>query len=274
MLSVKKTIEAHKIIPNKKLGQNFILDSSITDHIVIASDITADSTILEIGPGPGGLTSSLLASKAKSIIAIEIDQRCIKALQPLVEKAQGRLKVIQDDALRIEEKSLTSDPIKVIANLPYNIGTKLLFKWLDNLDLFSSFTLMLQKEVVDRIIAKPGNKNYGRTSIIVQWLCNVERIFNIAKEEFWPQPKVDSSVIYIVPRKKPLFLCERTQLERICKIAFMQRRKILRSSLKPVFAENTEKLLIELGIDPTQRAEDLTMEQFCQLANIRDKINN
>lgn len=264
--SVKDTVKIYGIKPDKKLGQNFLFDSGVTDQIVLSAGDLKDKTILEIGPGPGALTRSILASSAKKIYAIEMDARCIEALRELERLSEGRLEVKNQDALRIDEKSF-GDLIYVIANLPYNIGTTLIFKWLENINIFSGFTLMLQKEVVERICAKPSTHEYGKLSILIQIKASAEKVFDVDPEFFFPPPKVVSSIIRIIPYSKPLFEYNETRLQLILKTAFGQRRKMIRTTLSSLFP-NLEKILIDLGIPPTLRAEDITPEQYCRLSLI------
>lgn len=261
--SLRSTIKDFGLEPNKKMGQNFLLDTHITDQIINAVGDLTDKVVLEIGAGPGCLTRSILASNAKKIIAVETDVRCIAALEQLQLVSNGRLHIINGDALKIKENELGADKLTIISNLPYNIGTALMLKWLETPELYDSITVMLQKEVVDRICASTRTSDYGRLSVICQWLCHCESLFDIEPENFYPPPKVISSVVKLVPRATPLFTCDRNKLEKITQQAFGMRRKMLRSALKPLFAEAD---IIKAGIDPTMRAEELTIEEFCRLA--------
>lgn len=267
--NLKNTIKQFDLVPNKKLGQNFILDQTITDQIVLQCGNLQDRIILEIGPGPGGLTRSLLSSNAKTIICIETDYKCITALQEIKKYSGDRLQIIQADALTIDESKFHQDKeMVIIANLPYNIGTALLIKWLSRPHLFESINIMLQKEVVDKILAEPGNNNYGRLSVICQWLCSVEKTFDLSPEFFFPPPKVHSSVIRLKPYKTLQFSCKQNFLEQITKAAFSQRRKIIKSNLKPIFGEQTEKALKCAGIDPLMRPEQISVEQYVRIAKL------
>ena len=267
---LREVIARYRLSARARLGQHFLLDLNLTDRIARVAEPLRDHLVIEVGPGPGGLTRSLLANGAARVIAIERDPRCIAALDELLEAAAGRLVVIEGDALEVDECALAAEhapglPIKIVANLPYNIGTVLLFKWLGIADRLESLTLMFQKEVAERLIATPGSKAYGRLAVMVQWLCEVRRAFNLPASAFVPPPKVASSVVELVPRPQPLAAAERAALERITAAAFGQRRKMVRSSLKSLGVD-TGKLLAEAGVEPTARAEDLPVEAFCALA--------
>lgn len=277
LLSTSEIIKKYGLDAKKSLGQNFILDKNFTDKIVrsahgLTEDLS-DAEVLEIGPGPGSLTRSILDAGAKKLIAIEKDQRCLEALQELQNFYGDRLTIINADALEIDETKIFSEIIstgkkfKIIANLPYNIGTVLLFKWLKNCDKISSMTLMLQKEVVERIIAKSGDNHYGRLAVMVNFLCETKMLFTVNKSVFTPPPKVTSAIIEIIPRVRPLFDVEFRKLEIVVAAAFNQRRKMIRSSLKSVF-KNPEEILGKLGINPELRAENLTIEEFCKIAEM------
>lgn len=245
----------------KSLGQHFLLDLNLCARITrAAGDLTA-SNIIEIGPGPGGLTRALLDTGAAKIIAVEQDSRCVEALSELREAYPDRLDIIEADALETDVTTLAPAPRWIIANLPYNIATPLLLGWLRRITHFEGLTLMFQKEVADRLAAQPGTKAYGRLSVITQWLCEVRFEFNVSKEAFTPPPKVASSVVSLIPRPTPLAPAEWKSLEAITAQAFGQRRKMLRSSLKHLNLD-----FAALGIDPTARAEELSVKQFCALA--------
>ena len=264
-----KIAVTHNIRPNKKLGQNFLIDGLAIANIVSAADIK-DNIILEIGSGTGNMTKELLRANAKKVITIEFDKSCLPALQ-LLQNQYHNLEIINEDVLKIKEEELIvvgKEKLKVVANLPYNIGTALLIKWLRKIHFFSGFTLMLQKEVVDRIIANKGTHNYGSLSIISQWLCYVEKLFNVAPESFWPAPKVVSSVINLIPREKPLYDCTLERLETFLRTAFAQKRKTLRNNLKVIFGNKVESILREHGLTQNIRAEELSIDQFCKLANL------
>jgi 16S rRNA (adenine1518-N6/adenine1519-N6)-dimethyltransferase len=221
--------------------------------------------VIEIGPGPGGLTRALLAAGAAGVTAIERDHRCVEALQELAAAYPGRLRVVADDALGIDPKSLVPAPRKIVANLPYNIATALLLRWLQDLAAYESLTLMFQKEVAARLGAKPRSSAYGRLSVLVQWTAQVTALFDVAPRAFVPAPKVTSTLVRIEARAEPLAPCRRPDLERVTAAAFGQRRKMLRQSLKSMGVD-PEPLLASAGIAPTRRAEELSVEEFCALA--------
>jgi 16S rRNA (adenine1518-N6/adenine1519-N6)-dimethyltransferase len=264
---LREVIARYDLGARKSLGQNFLLDMNLTDKIVRhAGDLTG-ATVMEVGPGPGGLTRSILRSGVGQLVAVERDHRCIEALSDLVEAATGRLRIVETDALKFDESVLTPGPITIIANLPYNIATALLFKWLGNLDNISQLILMFQREVAERICAEPGVKAYGRLSVMSQWYCQTEKLFDLSPQAFVPPPKVTSSVVRFTPHQSPLFQAEPKALETVVAAAFSQRRKMLRASLKSVFP-NPVEILESVDIDPARRAETLTVEDFCALARI------
>ena len=258
---LRETISRHGLRAKKSLGQHFLLDLNLTQRIVRSAGNLNGRHVVEVGPGPGGLTRSLLESEAASVVAIEKDERSTIALQELSEVYPNRLKIIPADALKTDLSELVPSPRKIISNLPYNIGTPLLLNWLRQAHEWESMTLMFQKEVADRLVSQPGGKSYGRLSIITQWLCEVRMEFNVSSKAFTPPPKVESSIVTLLPRGKPLSPARWENIENVTKIAFGQRRKMLRTSLK---AFNLD--LEAMGIKPTARAEELTVEQFCELA--------
>ena len=262
---LRDVIRDHDLRAEKKLGQNFLLDQNITDKIVRACGDLEGLTIFEIGPGPGGLTRSLLGSAANKIIAIEFDDRAVAALQGLVAFGEGRLEVIKGDALKTDLKTMAAGQRAIVANLPYNISTVLLLKWLKELwserESYRFMTLMFQKEVVERLTAKPGTKDYGRLSVMTQWLCHVSRAFDLPPEAFSPPPKVTSSIAVIKPRAD-ILKADFGKMEKVLAVAFNQRRKMIRSSMKQFI-----KQIEELGIDPTLRAENLSVEDYVAIAN-------
>jgi 16S rRNA (adenine1518-N6/adenine1519-N6)-dimethyltransferase len=264
--STSALIKKYQLDAQKSLGQNFILDKNFTDKIVASAGDLTNSIILEIGPGPGSLTRSILDAGAKKLIVIEKDRRCIELLREFREFYGERLEIIEGDALEIDELKITNgEKFKIIANLPYNIGTPLIFKWLKIADKISSMTLMLQKEVVQRITAKSGDDHFGRLAVMINFLCKSRMVFTVNKSVFTPPPKVTSAIVEIIPREKPLADIEFRKLEILVAAAFNQRRKMLRSSLKAVF-KNAEEVLIEAKINPELRAENLEIEEFCKLA--------
>jgi 16S rRNA (adenine1518-N6/adenine1519-N6)-dimethyltransferase len=263
---IRDILKKYDITADKKLGQNFLFDQNITDKIARSSGSLGGKTVIEIGPGPGLLTRSILAAGAERVIALEKDQRFIYALNDyLVPASSGRLTIVNEDALKSDIFKQIDGRVKVIANLPYNIATELLFQWLDNIGKFDSLTLMFQREVAMRIMAQPRSKDYGRVSIKAQWLCEVEHEFDISPEAFFPPPKVTSTVITLYPRSKPLFEADSDTLEKVCKSAFGQRRKALRGSLRQI-CDNPAELLARAGIDEMRRPEELSIEEFCALA--------
>ena len=270
--SLGQVVKEYGLLSNKKmskgLGQNFLLDPSITDRIAQAAKPLTGFNVIEIGPGPGGLTRSLLKAGADRVYAIERDQNCVAALQPLVDVSQGRLTLVQADALKVVPQTLVPSPIKIVANLPYNIGTQLLINWLKNLEGLQSLTLMFQREVALRIVASPGSSDYSRLSILCQYLCQTDKLFDLSPQSFTPPPKVFSSVVQLYP--KGLSTEEKNllpYLEKVTMAAFGQRRKMIRKSLKLLFGEEKlEEALSFLQVSPQERPENLTLDHYQQLA--------
>ncbi len=266
LLSTSELIKKYDLNAKRSLGQNFILDKNFTDKIIKSCGYLLNEEILEVGPGPGSLTRSILDANCKKLIVIEKDERCLELLKELKDFYQDRLEIINFDALEIDETKLfLGQKFKIIANLPYNIGTVLLFKWLKIADQISSMHLMLQKEVVERIVAKAGSKHYGRLAVMVNFLCETKMVFEVNRMVFNPPPKVTSAIVEIIPRSKPLFDVDFKKLERVVAAAFNQRRKMIKSSLKSV-NNNAEEILRSLNIKPELRAENLTIEEFCKIA--------
>ena len=264
---LREVIEAHGLAAKKSLGQNFLFDLNLTRRIARTAAPFEGFTIVEIGPGPGGLTRALLMEGAKKVIAVERDQRALAALVEIEAAYPGRLTVIAGDALAVDWASTVHGPAKIVANLPYNIGTPLLTGWLTEgpwPPWFSSLTLMFQKEVADRIAAAPGSEHYGRLTVLCQWRCTVHKMFDVHRSAFTPPPKVTSSIVQLLPIV-PAIACNVKTLERVTAAAFGQRRKMLRQSLKSVFYV-PESVLEPLGIAPTARAEELTVADFARLA--------
>ena len=269
---LREVIARHRLSARRGLGQNFLLDLNLTRRIARAAGDLSAATVIEVGPGPGGLTRALLVEGAGRVIAIERDARCVAALAELADAFPGRLEIIEGDALKIDPAGLVADaprPVRVVANLPYNIATALLINWLGRIDVFDNLTLMFQKEVADRLAAQPRSGAYGRLSIIIQWQCEVRRLFDVAPAAFVPPPKVTSAVVQLTPRPAPLAEARRDALERVTKAAFGQRRKMLRASLKSLVADPL-KLLDAADVPPTARAEELDIAQFCALARALD----
>ncbi|WP_431859625.1 16S rRNA (adenine(1518)-N(6)/adenine(1519)-N(6))-dimethyltransferase RsmA [Azospirillum sp.] len=247
----------------KALGQNFLLDLNLTGRIARSAGLTEGMSVVEVGPGPGGLTRALLASPAREVVAIERDSRFVEALQDVVQAAEGRLRIVEADALEVDPAALTEAPRAIVANLPYNVATPLLIGWLKRIEDYVSLTLMFQKEVADRLVAQPGSKAYGRLSVITQWRAETRVLFNLPPRAFTPPPKVDSTVVHLTPRAAPE-PADWADLEAVTAAAFGQRRKMLRQSLKPL--GNAEALLAEVGIAPTARAEEVPVAGFAALA--------
>lgn len=262
---LRDVIAKYDLGARKSLGQNFLLDLNLTGRIARAAGDLTKGSVIEIGPGPGGLTRALLMHGAREVIAIERDERCLAALSDIAKAYPGRLEVISGDALTTDVTKLGTRPRRIVANLPYNIATPLLINWLSQGPAIESMTLMFQKEVVERLIAKPRSKDYGRLTILAQWLSEPKRLFDVPPRAFTPPPKVTSSVVQVLPRAKPAFPARQKDLERVTLTAFNQRRKMLRQSLRGLFGD-AEHVLTMLGIKPTARAEELTVEQFCMLA--------
>ncbi len=262
---LREVIERHGLRAKKSLGQHFLLDLNLTDRIARAAGDLSRVTVVEVGPGPGGLTRSLLAAGAREVVAIERDAHCLPALAELAAAYPGRLRVIEGDALEIDPAALVQDPVKIVSNLPYNIATPLLVRWMAQAPRYASLTLMFQKEVAQRLTASPGSKAYGRLSIMVQWRCEAKKLFDVPARAFVPPPKVDSSLVGLTPRGEPLAPAKPEILERVTAAAFGQRRKMLRASLRTL-GGNAQELLEDAGIVPTRRAEDLSVEEFCALA--------
>lgn len=267
---LREVIAEYGLSARKSLGQNFLLDLNLTAKIARSAGNLSECDVLEIGPGPGGLTRGLLAEDARRVLAIEKDDRCLPALQQIGDAYPDRLQVIKGDALAINPMDHLRAPIKVVANLPYNVGTELLLRWLTPEawpPYWQSLTLMFQREVAERIVSTPGNKAYGRLSILAQWRCEARIVMSLPPEAFTPPPKVSSAVVHIQALPKPRFEANRTVLEAVVAKAFNQRRKMLRASLKGI-APDIEDLLQKAGIKPTDRAENITLEQYCALARL------
>jgi len=264
---LREVIRRHELSARKSLGQNFLLDLNLTGRIARAAGPLGGVTVLEVGPGPGGLTRALLAEGA-NVIAVERDERALAALAEIAEHYPGRLQVIGGDALTFDiAPYLGKGPLRVVANLPYNVATALLVSWLTAEPWppwYDRLTLMFQREVAERIVAGPGSKTYGRLSVLAGWRAEAKILFDIAPSAFVPPPKVTSSVVQLVPRAAPL-ACNRRALERVTEAAFGQRRKMLRQSLKQLGVDPIP-LLETAGVDPTARAEDIPVEGFVALA--------
>ena len=267
---LRDVIRRHDLRAKKLLGQNFLLDLNLTSRIARAAGDLRNTTVIEIGPGPGGLTRALLAEGAKRVIAIERDERAIGALEEIAAHYPGRLDIISADALTLDPRpQLRGETARIVANLPYNIATPLLIGWLTAEPWppwYDQLVLMFQREVAERITAPPGGKSYGRLAVLTGWRTEAKILFDIAPSAFVPPPKVTSSVVRLVPREKPL-PCNAAALQRITEAAFGQRRKMLRQSLKALGVD-AAALLAEAQIEPTARAEEIPVEGFVRLANV------
>ena len=266
--SLAQVIRTHDLVAKKQLGQNFLLDLNLTSKIArLAGDLT-QCDVLEIGPGPGGLTRGLLAEGARRVLAVEKDARCLPALAEIAAAYPGRLDVVNADALGLDISAHLTPPVRIVANLPYNVGTELLVRWLspDQWPPFwQSLTLMFQKEVAQRIVAKPGDKAYGRLALLAQWRTEPKIVLTLPPEAFTPPPKVHSAVVHLTRLEAPRFPANAAMLSRLTAMAFNQRRKMLRSSLKAI-GPDIEARLEAVGIAPTARAEEISLEKFCALS--------
>ncbi len=260
---LRDIIARHGLSARKGLGQHFLLDLNLTARIARAAGDLAGVMVIEVGPGPGGLTRALLDTDARGVVAVERDERCVAALAELEEAAAGRLRVVAGDALAVDLVALADAPRAIVANLPYNIATPLLLGWLRQLDRFESLTLMFQKEVAERLTAAPGSKSYGRLTVITRWRAETKTLFTLPARAFTPPPKVDSAVVRLTPRLRPEPAAWAT-LERVTAAAFGQRRKMLRASLRVL--GNPEDLLAQAGLAPTLRAEEVDVAGFAALA--------
>ena len=264
---LRDVIERHGIAAKKSLVQNFLLDLNLTGKIARSAGELSDMTVIEVGPGPGGLTRALLANGARRVVAVERDERCLNALAEIAARHPGRLEIIPGDALRTDFAALAGgEPTRIVANLPYNIGTELLVRWLTVAEwppFYRSMTLMFQREVAERIVAASGSPAYGRLGVLAGWRTEARIVFDVPRQAFTPPPKVTSSVVNLVPRATPLPADVRA-LERTTQAAFGQRRKMQRQSLKALGGED---LLRSAGIDPTRRAETLSVAEFVALTN-------
>ncbi|MEH6774523.1 MAG: 16S rRNA (adenine(1518)-N(6)/adenine(1519)-N(6))-dimethyltransferase RsmA [Cereibacter changlensis] len=265
---LREVIKTHDLVAKKQLGQNFLLDLNLTAKIARAAGDLTGSDVLEVGPGPGGLTRGLLAEGARRVLAVEKDPRCLPALAEIAAAYPGRLEVVNEDALKLDAAALLTPPIRIVANLPYNVGTELLIRWLTPAvwpPFWESLTLMFQKEVAERIVAKPRTEHYGRLALLAQWRCDARIVLVLPPEAFTPAPKVHSAVVHLTRLAEPRYPADEAVLGRITAMAFNQRRKMLRSSLKGMGPDIEEKLRAA-GIEPTARAEEISLEKFCALA--------
>lgn len=271
---LREVIAAHGLSAKKALGQNFILDLNLTARIARAAGDLRNSDVLEVGPGPGGLTRGLLAEGARKVVAVEKDARCVPALEQVAEHHPGRLEVIQGDALEVDLSGRLTPPVRIVANLPYNVGTELLVRWLTPPEwppFWTSLTLMFQREVAERIVAKAGDDAYGRLAILAQWRAEPRIVLDLPPQAFVPAPKVSSAVVHLDALSGPRFPADARTLSRVTAAAFGQRRKMLRASLKAL-SPDIEAHLEAVGIPPTERAERVTLEKFCALARSLDGV--
>lgn len=267
---LSQVIATHGIAAKKALGQNFLLDLNLTARIARAAGDLHGVDVLEVGPGPGGLTRGLLAMGARHVLAIEKDARCLPALDQISAAYPGRLTVLNADALDVDALAHLTPPIRIVANLPYNVGTELLIRWLTPPvwpPVWDSLTLMFQKEVAERIVARAGSDAYGRLALLAQWRCDARIVLTLPPEAFTPPPKVHSAVVHLQGLAEPRYPADPRVLERVVAQAFNQRRKMLRSALKGLVPD-LEDRLIAAGIAPTDRAETVDLERFCALARL------
>lgn len=265
---LRDVIRTHDLVARKQLGQNFLLDLNLTSKIARMAGDLSTCDVLEVGPGPGGLTRGLLAEGARHVLAVEKDPRCIPALEEIATAYPGRLSIINGDALEVDVSKHLTSPIRIVANLPYNVGTELLIRWLSPQvwpPVWDSLTLMFQKEVAERIVAKPRGDHYGRLAILAQWRTEAKIVMHLPPEAFTPAPKVHSAVVHLKRLPEPRYPADAAVLSRVTAMAFNQRRKMLRSSLKGL-GGNVEALLESVSIAPTARAEEIGLEGFCALA--------
>lgn len=265
---LRDVIEHHDLTAQKSLGQNFLLDLNLTNKIARQAGDLSQCDVLEIGPGPGGLTRALLFEGARKVVAVETDRRCIPALSEIAAHYPDRLHVIEGDALQVDPRDQLTAPIRVVANLPYNVGTELLVNWLSPTQwppFWQSLTLMFQKEVAQRIVAQPRSKAYGRLSILAQWRTDARIVMELPPEAFSPAPKVTSAVVHLERLETPRYPADAKNLTKTVAAAFGQRRKMLRSSLRGI-SQDVETKLLAADIKPTARAEELSVEQFCRLS--------
>ena len=265
---LREVIATHGLSARKALGQNFLLDLNLTAKIARAAGDLTGCDVLEVGPGPGGLTRGLLAEGARRVVAIEKDARCLPALAEISAAYPGQLEVLNEDALQVDWAAHLTPPIKVVANLPYNVGTELLVRWLTPKTWppqWQSLTLMFQREVAERIVAQPGGKAYGRLAVLAQWRCRARIALTLPPEAFTPPPKVKSAVVHLTALPAPRFEADPKVLERVVAAGFNQRRKMLRAALKGL-APDIEDRILAAGLTPTDRAEQVPIEGFCALA--------
>lgn len=271
--TLRQVIDTHELAARKALGQNFLLDLNLTRRIARTAGSLHDHDVFEVGPGPGGLTRALLMEGARKVVAVERDPRCLSALAEISAHYPQRLQVIEGDALRVNPHPHLSAPVRIVANLPYNIGTELLIGWLSGDIWWSTATLMFQLEVAQRIVAAPGSAHFGRLSVLAQWRTEARIVFEVPARAFTPPPKVTSAIVHLRPRAEPLAPARLAALEAMTAAAFGQRRKMLRGSLKSLGVD-TGLLLAHAGVDGERRAETLSIPEFCALARAYDALRN
>ncbi len=270
---LREVIHRHGLAPRKALGQNFLLDLNLTRKIARLAGDLRQADVLEIGPGPGGLTRALLEEGARKVVVIEKDRRAIPALEEIARAWPGRLEILEGDALALDRPASLAPPVKVVANLPYNVGTELFVRWMTPPawpPFWESLTLMFQREVAERIVAGPGSRSYGRLSVLAQWRARPRIVMTLPPSAFTPPPKVHSAVVQVIPTE-PVCPADPKMLERVVAAAFNQRRKMLRASLKRL-APNIEAVVERAGIDPRRRAETVSVAEFCALAGMLARV--
>ena len=268
--TLRETVEKYELLAKKSLGQNFLLDRNITDKIIrtsLAAQNIADfhgCHVYEVGPGPGGLTRAILGANPRTLTVIEMDKRCIQIMEELKQSGYSELHIVEGDALNFDFSATKENKTHIVSNLPYNISVPLLTGWLKKIDNFASLTLMFQKEVAERITALPNNKNYGRLSVLAQLTCNIKTLMNLNPNCFVPAPKIWSTVLLFTPLSKIPSFEILQKVEKLTELAFGQRRKMLRQSLKSI--ANLEEICAKVGVQTTCRAENLSPQQFLQIA--------
>ncbi len=262
---LRQVIARHGLAALKSLGQHFLLDGNITARIARAAGDLSGCSVIEVGPGPGGLTRALLAAGAREVVAVEVDRRAIAALAELSDAFPGRLRIVEADAMIVDPATLAAAPRKIVANLPYNIGTRLLVDWMPRAEAYAGLVLMFQREVADRLVAPPGGKDYGRVSVLVQWRCAARRLFDLPAAAFVPPPKVASSVVELRPHGNAVEPALWEAMSRVTAAAFGQRRKMLRASLRPLWPDPIP-ILEAAAIQPSARAETIDVAGFVRLA--------
>lgn len=267
IIELQKTLKEYNITPTKRYGQNFLINNDVIDNIIRSLGDIQNKNILEIGPGNGTLTRNLLKANIKSLLAIEIDKKILPILHKMKLSIDKEFKIINGDALKIEEENIIDGNYVIVANLPYNISTLLIVKWLKKLDFIDEIVVMLQKEVADRILAQPSTPAYGRLSVLSQFTCDCELLFDVEPESFFPAPKVTSSIIKLTPKRPQHSIKEINNIEKICKSAFNFRRKKIKKSLENIF-DNAKVQLEKLKIDYNKRPEQLTVDEFFKISTL------